>query len=163
MRISLFLVGVLLACSSTPDRTDKPVQMKPATPVDFAEGVDLTPAATLLAWLEDSANAPPRKIRLPVVVRLSVLGVESATVGIAEDKSGLVLKLDDGALGVGLADTLRSRCPGAPTCAVWVEGQWGELVPMPAFDDDGPPTFSVMRIGKLVAAGDAAKAYAQKR
>jgi hypothetical protein len=102
---------------------------------------------------------------LPVVVQMSVLGVKSASVGTdAATSGGLALKLDDGALGVGLADTLRSRCPGATSCAVWVEGQWGELIAMPSFDDDDdPPTFSVMRIGKLVAPGDPAKAYAEKR
>lgn len=162
---AIALALVALACSNTPERTDAPMQMKPAAPTDFAAGPDIAPAAALLAWLDDDANAPPRRLRLPVVVTVGVLGVESAVVAMAPDATAgaLAVKLDDGGLGVGVADTLRSRCKDGK-CAVWLEGQWGELVAMPSFDDDDePPTFAVLRIGEPVAAGDAAKAYAQKQ
>ncbi len=96
--------------------------------------------AELLAWLETSKGA----IQLPVDVQRSVLGITGATVLGAD----LALKLDDGRMGISLADQLRHTCGAEGPCRVWLEGEWGATLPMPG--EEAEPTLSVRKVVEVV-------------
>jgi hypothetical protein len=124
----------------------------------------LTPASALKAWLEKHARQKGRRARfkLPVVIRSKdgfVLGRLRAFVGTSTADTGadkLALALEDTALGVSLRDRLRSKCPeGARSCAIWLEGHWGPLVPAgpTARPKAGPHPFAVRHVGPVIPSG----------
>ena len=113
----------------------------------FIDGPALSPSTELLEWLKSDGS--DQLLKLPVEVSRSVLGVTGGTLGWGDD--ALQLKLDDTAMGVGLFDRLPQHCGDEGPCHVWLEGYWGETVPMP---DLGPHSdshpFSVRRLVGLV-------------
>jgi hypothetical protein len=138
-------------------RATMELRKRPHPPSVTAEGPAIRPAAPLLAWLDREARSDSgerRRFRLPVVVRHDVRGVTAAFVGVTDDPDAdtLSLALDDSAMGVSLADTLRSR--GAGTHIVWLEGYWGALLaPAPGPDARGRWPFAVLRVHDAITPG----------
>ncbi|MBW2254949.1 MAG: hypothetical protein JRI25_10180 [Deltaproteobacteria bacterium] len=98
----------------------------------FVDGPALSPSADLVAWFE--GDGAGKLVQLPVVVTPSPLGLASGHVGVLPEPPGadaLLLKLDDTAMGVSLADKIRGDCPAGQACVIWVEGIWGATVAMP--------------------------------
>ena len=126
----------------------------------FVDGPAIT--TDLAAWFEGEGKG--KRVQLPVVVAISPLGLKGGHVGMTDDATSdgaLLLKLDDGAMAVGLGDQLRPVCEGKSTCAVWLEGTWGANVGgMPSFGgpDMGPKKhpFAVRKVVGKVGAGDGA-------
>lgn len=102
----------------------------------------MTATAGLTAWLEDNRG---KRLRLPIVIERGEPGhrFESARVG------DLELRVTDLALGVPLSERIAQKCGrGAPRCALWLEGRYGEP---PSFPDD-LPRYAVVKVGELVDA-----------
>jgi hypothetical protein len=85
------------------------------------------------------------------------LTLGAAHVGVSASDLGsdpIALRLDDGALGVSLLETLSEKCPKpAEACAVWLDGYRGPLVAMPDDDEPGEPKkwpFAVLRVHELI-------------
>lgn len=99
----------------------------PPLPTSTVAEQPLEPKAQALAWLA-KAQANKAEFRAPVEVRVSALGVEGGSLGFGSDR--IQVKLDDSRLGLGLADRARAFCGQAPTCAIWLWGNWqaGTLV-----------------------------------
>ncbi|MFZ5479774.1 MAG: hypothetical protein ACOZNI_23620 [Myxococcota bacterium] len=161
--IALLIACAGLAAATPPPPPEPPVAtpLKPPPPVAFEDGPSVADPAALLAWLEAGKG---RLVQLPVVVAFDDkhrLGVARAWVG--DDEVGLRLHLDDTAMGVALIDHLRRDCPKGPTCAVWLEGTWGPLMPgLPDFGEDpSRHPFSVKRYVGLAGA-DATRARGAK-
>ena len=95
------------------------MQLKPPPKLASVHGPSTADAAALRKWLE----LQQATVRLPVLVRL---GNPPTTVASAAliSKEAFPLPLEDSALGVSLADRARQHCPGAPQCALWLEGRW---------------------------------------
>ena len=108
--------------------------LQPSPPHVFVSGPALAPTDRLRAWLQTNAG---RRVRLPLTVDSSVLGVQGGFVG----EGGV--QVDDSALGVALFDRARAACGGAPRCALWVEGV--------VIDDAGAaPTLRVLQVDGAV-------------
>jgi hypothetical protein len=76
----------------------------------YVRGPAVANSAELVAWLATQA----RRVRLPVVI-----DPRSPTHGYV---GPLAIELDDTALGISLADRVRSL--GGDRCALWLEGRW---------------------------------------
>ena len=159
-----FLVMIFFGCiRPTEQPLEVPVEAETKSSIEretrFLPGPDIEPSLALLAWFEGPGQG--RSVRIPVVVTSSPLGVSGGHVGMAPGPSeqALRLRLDDGAMGIGLHDRLGEHCDGAPTCAVWLEGRWGETVPMPPelSGGAGEHAFSVRDVVGPVRAEDIAK------
>ena len=87
----------------------------------------LSPKADALKWLGQAQTAGT-SFRVPVEINVSPLGLAGGSLGFADDR--IAIKLDDSALGIGLADRAHDWCGDAPTCAMWVWATWqnGTLV-----------------------------------
>jgi len=81
-----------------------------APPPTYVRGPAVANSSELVAWLATQA----RRVRLPVVI-----DPRSPTQGYVGPVS---VELDDTALGVSLADRLRSF--NGTRCALWLEGRW---------------------------------------
>ena len=105
-----------LACKKTP------LQMLPNTPKEQLEWLESNPSSTAV---------------VPVYVHQ-----DWTTLG---SESGPQVRLDDGALGVGLTQQIRD-CPRP--CAVTVELRWGAFLPLPQelTAPEEPPTLSVLSV-----------------
>lgn len=79
-------------------------------PPTYVRGPAVANSAELVSWLATQA----RRVRLPVVI-----DPRSPMQGYVGPVS---VELDDTALGVSLADRLRSF--GGTRCALWLEGRW---------------------------------------
>ena len=98
----------------------------------FVDGPPIEPPAALLAWLDKTGAAEPRKrIRLPVVVRFKDahrIGLDGGTIGVspAVAPGSIQVALDDTAMGISLLDRVREACPDdkQTECVVWLEGTW---------------------------------------
>jgi hypothetical protein len=88
----------------------------------FVRGAATEPKEALLAWL--AVQGRDRRLRLPVVLARGAVwfSLRGARVGGGPDP--LTIRIDDAALGVGLADRARQACGDAAMCAMWVEGFW---------------------------------------
>ena len=114
-------------------------------------GVEVSDAAALKAWIAAHATTPGGAgkvlLRAPVRFQRDDLGqIQGAHIGATP------VALDDGALGISLADRAGQHCPAQGECALWLDGTWGPLVPMP-----GPPagpTFAVRQVVGPVKAGE---------
>ncbi len=156
------------------------MEMRPIEPPEFIAGPPIRPSDTLLDWLDaEAASDSSRQFKLPVVVRLDMLGmgVDEAFVGVSDadkDEDSVFLDLNDGAMGISLASRVKRLCPqGQRACAVWIEGYWGgsdggdDLMalmsgpPMPGDDDRWGKPFSALVVRGLVEAGDA-RAHIEK-
>lgn len=141
------------------------IPMRPAQPASMVEGPLIQPSKPLLDWLEKNSRTATGKrlrFRLPVVVRFEDqyrLALSGAFIGTTEADGGaqaILLGLDDTGMGTALIDQLRDRCPKSTnSCAVWLEGYWGQLVeaPMP----ESPSTagikkhpFAVLRVHGMI-------------
>lgn len=97
-------------------------RMKPEPKRTFTDGPALLPAEALKTWLgkQVDAKGKPRRVRLPFDVTVLPTGVERrAVVG---GEKGLVLTLDDSAMGVGLADHARRARDGGSSCTLLLDG-----------------------------------------
>lgn len=79
-------------------------------PPAYVRGPAVSDSAELVAWLATQV----RRVRLPVVIEQ-----RSPTHGYV---GPLAIELDDTALGISLADRLRTL--GGDRCALWLEGRW---------------------------------------
>lgn len=99
---------------------------------EVVDGPAVSPPSALLTWLEGEGRG--EVVQLPVTVSVSPLGMGPAWIGVEPEPGpdALHLRLDDGALGIALADRLRQACPAGGPCAVWLEGRWGSHLAGPA-------------------------------
>lgn len=147
----------------------------PAPADAFRAGPSVAEASALRAWLDETAAGErAQRVRLPVVITRSTLGISSAWVGTRADApdDALRLRLDDGALGVSLADQLDDRFgAGAGTVVVWLEGVRGGGNPLDdALDglavEAGEPAdgwrLSVRAVGERVEPSAQARAFVRK-
>lgn len=99
--------------------------MQPPPEIAFTPGPALTPAAGALSHLDRlGAEAPARRVRLPVVLTLDRerLAILEARLGRGDDASRL--RLDDGRLGISLLDRARDLCPPEGRCVLRLVGYW---------------------------------------
>jgi hypothetical protein len=86
----------------------------PYAPPTYVRGPAIANSSELVAWLATQA----RRVRLPVVIdpRSPMQGYVGP----------VAVELDDTALGISLADRLRSIPPtfDGTRCALWLEGRW---------------------------------------
>ena len=150
----------------TPKTTSKStVEVGPVTEMTFVNGPSVEPASDLRVWLVRNRG---RLLQLPVVVEWSGMDAGQAWLGMTDAApvaNAVRIQLDQHALGVGLADRLRSLCGKAPArCVVWLQGYWGPTVDLPGPPGfDGPAVadgirehpFSVRMVMGLVGEGDA--------
>ena len=87
---------------------------------EFEPAQPVAVKAELAAWL--GKQAADTLLRVPVELKVSVMGVEGAAIGFGADR--LAVKLNDSALGESLADRAQQFCGDAETCAMWVWGNW---------------------------------------
>ena len=110
----------------------------------MSEAPALSPSAELLSWLEAHADTP---VILPFSVRRQILGLDGGDL-VAEP--AVDFKLDDSMMGVGLMERLLDVCSDLDVpCVVWLEGTFGEVMPLPGFEAEGP-AFAVIRMHGLV-------------
>lgn len=120
--------ALTVACSSQAGLpAEEPVSVKTPPPPSsgWSDGPAVQPEDELLQWLQSEGEE--KLLQLPVVVELGPLGIAKAWVG-AGPPDGLLLKLDDSALGEPLASQLQALCGADPICAVWLQGRWGTQV-----------------------------------
>lgn len=99
--------------------------MQPPGEIALTQGPALQPAATALTCLDRvGAEAPPRRVRLPVALTLDKhrLAIVEARLGRGNDAPRL--DLDDGRLGISLLDRARDVCPEAGRCLLRLVGYW---------------------------------------
>jgi hypothetical protein len=165
IRIGRLALIALLACgprvkASEPGPMEaappKPLETHVSYPASFKDGPPILPADALLAWLQ---KAGTKRVRLPMHITSSPLGVTRATVGSSAE--ALALTLDSTALSMMIEDHLHRHCGDTNPCSVWVEGTWGPLMAMP-----GPPrpghTFAVRAVVGPVQPGDSLVARVQE-
>ncbi|MBN2078925.1 MAG: hypothetical protein JW838_08160 [Spirochaetes bacterium] len=125
----------------------------------FIPGPAITPPRNLREWLDalerDSRVTRPL-IRIPVVIEFtsphgtSIAGAWIGGPGAKPGPDTILLRLDDGGMGISLVEVARRQCPGnALSCGIWLDGHWGALVrPAPALDDeeDALPAFAVLGV-----------------
>ena len=108
-----------------------PLDGSPAMTAPASTSHALTPRDALLAWLgsqggdRDIGSAP--SLRLPVTITFDAdrLTLTDTRLGGAD---GIVVRLDDAALGISLKDRVRQKCPAdRPSCRIWIEGTWRGL------------------------------------
>lgn len=131
---------------------DPPPQrlLRPDTAVrTFVPGSPTSPAAALIAWL---ATVGPARLRLPVALVRGdfAFSLRGARIGAAAD--ALEIRLDDCALGVGLAERARQALGDAPSGALWLEGRWRG-------GDDR--VFAVLKVGDPLPPAELAAAVAE--
>lgn len=115
-----------------------------AAPGSFSRGPSITPAAALVAWLDEgNTDLGRRTVRLPVWLTVSGTSVKAARIGAADAPDAIALKLKDAKLGISLADHARRACRGAPACGLWLEGTWA-----------GGGVFDVSKVGAGFTAAD---------
>ncbi len=124
----------------TPAESTKTTMEPHVSDDSFTPGPAVADAKALLAWFEGEGKG--KKVRIPVIINPSPLGLSSgyiaANTAVAE-ADGLLIKLDDGRLGVSLADRVRPDCDAGVPCAVWIEGIWGAVVSTgPSLGGPGP-------------------------
>jgi len=152
--------------TTTAEETPVSTPMQPSQPTEMTDGAALTPADALLTWLEANAKRGEGHalMQLPVVVRFrpDKLGAAGAHIGTTPGpapEGALELDLTDTALGVGVWQHIRQRCDlNADACALWLEGYWRALLPMPGLPGLAGPTahpFDVRGIGEAVDPGAA--------
>lgn len=99
-------------------------------------GPKLNQKDLLEAWLAEAQDAV---LRLPLTIERGAYGQRTgAKLGERE------VLIDDAALGLSLADRLRTTCRDQNPCRVWVEGRWR----------DG--TIQVLHFARVVEPGEAA-------
>jgi hypothetical protein len=136
----LMMAAVLAVGGSAWPAGEKPRQLTPPEPLFFVGGPKVAATADLERWLlqQTDEQQRPAVVRLPFVVT----GAEGS-IGATKAEAGLTVRLDDSALGISLADRVRSACPGAERCAVWLEGNFG----VPA---GGERRFRLTRVGNAL-------------
>jgi hypothetical protein len=94
--------------------------MRPLTPypvLDYIDGPHASDTPSLAAWLA-AHDGDTHLIKLPVSMDKLGVGVGNFRVGT------IAIEVSDSALGVSLADRVRSKCQGLATCRLWLEGYW---------------------------------------
>ena len=156
--IAILVVG----CTTTTPEV-RPVRNKtPHTPTTWRASHAIQPGPALLQWIQGRAKADDgrrRTLRLPVAIRRprGGTGARAAAIsGTAElPADAVLLTLDDGALGISLAERLRAACGAATHCVVWLEGRWGPLLHGLEPPRTGSPwTFAVMHFDRVVTDAD---------
>lgn len=109
----------------------------PEEPKHFVPGPAIRPTGPLLDWLKEtvpSTPGPRPRVRLPVTIRLSQdRRIAYAFIGTLDSLNATIfLKLDDSRMGTALLDYVREQCSKSePACAVWLDGYWDSLIPLP--------------------------------
>jgi len=144
--------------------------MQPAPEITYGPGPELQPGEVLRAWLEDQGVRTPKPmLRLPVVLAFEqgqVMGATSAWIGVLPQapEDAVMLRIDDSALGISLQERVREHCaPEADSCALWLDGTWGSLLPLllpPVMGEI--PTFAVRSVKGPVAPGDEVRVFVQE-
>jgi hypothetical protein len=110
---------------------------RPLTPhpvLEFVDGPAVDDTPSLAAWL-DAHDGDSRQLRLPVSMGNRVAGATSFEVG------SIAIRVSDSALGVALADHVRTKCASQARCRLWLEGYWSAN------------TLHLRRVGELVGDG----------
>ena len=137
MRLSLALLAALACSARSPEAAEAPeIMAGPKTPDttvrSFVRGPSTSPAGALEAWLDQQpGDGEPPRLRLPVVLQPAQVGFSLRDARIGNGADALVVRLDDTALGIGLADHARRHCQGQTRCALWIEGHWGRVEGQP--------------------------------
>lgn len=117
-------------------------QLPPVQAAEFTKGPGLSPAAAALDFLDRLAvEAPEMRVRLPVSITLDKfrLSIVDARLGEPGEAPGRSLRLDDGSLGIGLADRARDLCTIGQRCVMRLVGYWRGSA-------DGVSRFDVRRV-----------------
>ncbi|HMW55564.1 MAG: hypothetical protein NOF05_10915 [Candidatus Accumulibacter phosphatis] len=126
---------------------------------EFKRAAALEPVAAALDFLNRLATAsPPIRVRLPVSIALDEyrLSIVDARLGPSGAAAATRLQLDDGKMGVALADRARDLCAAGRRCVVRLIGYWRGTV-----DDVGH--LDVRRIDGLVPDAAAAAVEVESR
>lgn len=117
--VSMLLVTAALLGSAAHSDEDPAMREKPShdTELVFVDGPSAADTPALGSWLR-SHEGTARQLRLPVRLPNAVGGQREGRVGT------IVIAVSDTALGVSLADRVRSACRDATECQVWLEGYW---------------------------------------
>lgn len=127
-----------------------------ATPTIFADGPSLEHEETLRRWIEARTAAfPSALLRLPFTFFAGT--TNRAALGLPRSMDeAWVHRLDDSALGISLADRLRSLREGSSArCAVWLSVRMGPL--LPDVDPAELPVASVFAVHEPIDDGAPAK------
>lgn len=108
----------------------------------------LSDPSAVRAWLEGPGKR--QVVRLPVVVHRGLFGIEDAFLAGVPADQALRLYLDDTALGIPLAEHVRTDCPLDQSCTVWIEAVWGPTVAGSPLIPEGHHIVSVRRYGGRV-------------
>jgi hypothetical protein len=100
----------------------------------YVRGPAVANSSELVAWLATQS----RRVRLPVVI-----DPRSPTQGYV---GPVAIELDDTALGIPLADRLRSS--GGARCALWLEGRWTR--------SQGSYVLAIVNVGERIESVEAA-------
>jgi hypothetical protein len=142
--------------------------MHPLTPYParvYVDGPELADKPSLVAWLA-THDGDARQLKLPVDMdnqpmereasphggrRPSTGGFQGREdnlgIGVTSfEVGGIPIQVSDSALGVSLADHVRTKCKGRASCRLWLEGYWSAN------------TLHLRRVGELV--GDEAACVA---
>lgn len=113
----------------------------------FTRGPDIGAKRDLVAWLDSHRVevGKARRIRLPVWLKMGVMGIDGARIGAADGPETVTLTLSDAALGISLYDRANKACPNQDVCAMWLEGVW-----------KGDGRFDVTKVHRKIEAGEAA-------
>lgn len=117
--LPLAIVLLTLGAGAPPEA---PMRMQDAVLPVFVPGPEAVPGPALTAWLDAHPDA---LVKLPFTVWRGPLGeVTHAAIGAQRTPPAASVKLSDTALGVSLADRLRSLCGERARCLVSLSGLW---------------------------------------
>jgi hypothetical protein len=182
MKIIQRIAILVLACTVSTCQTNGQQETKQktapmnktdnVTPTHFNIGPPITPAASLLQWLQEQAipqEGRRKKIRIPVFVLFEDEGSESiveAYIGTTQktpESQAVLLDFDDSGMGIPLAEQTRMLCPDGNHCTIWLEGYWGALISegnaQEANDLSVSWTFAALRCEAYSASTDAPNVY----
>lgn len=93
---------------------------RPLTPhpvLELVDGPAVADTPSLTTWLT-AHDGDARQLVLPVSMDNLGTGVANFEVG------GIEIHVSDSALGIALADHVRTKCPGQTRCRLWLQGFW---------------------------------------
>lgn len=143
---ALLAVLIVTGATAVAEPTGKPMRKQDWKPPIFVGGPRIDAKAELDAWIT-AQRMKQRSIKLP----FTILGDKQAVLGVVDGEvpAAQRIRLDDGALGVSLAERLRQLCPDrAQRCALWLSGRFGTLQNK---DEDPRKTFSIFIVHERVA------------
>jgi hypothetical protein len=116
--------------------------MHPLTPYPahvYVDGPAVADTPSLVAWLA-THDGDTRQLKLPVSMDNFHGREDNLGIGVMSfEVGGIPIHVSDGALGVSLADHVRTKCKGRASCRLWLEGYWSAN------------TLHLRRVGELVS------------